>query len=351
MRTVSQIERPIPTERDDEIEHIIITDTGSEDAKLNERIIVEQPVKWWINNTGGSVKMYKGGRLDGNFDATSKYHQLCCQFPRDTSRLWRTISGERVRPTQISSLLSQNPSGPSRSPSFCFRWDQPDEAYYIAKAKAGLAEFKADTDPDYSYVSEMSDYRGLFRCPERRRLLEKQELISMVKRVCDGISTSSAGGDGGDFLDYGMGAGELAGGVPDDLRGAISIYTNPKTGQATWICPRCTHNNRKEFGGTGYPVYHPVTREMRTILEVDKIIPTKEYKYKDRTKDAPHIIELVNKNPGITCYGIDIALNLPKGTAARLIEKELAGKVEVREKGKKGKKKSGVYPICTASFS
>jgi len=317
----------------------------------NKRITIKQPVKWWINDSGGWYKEYQDGSSDGKNKGIGKYRPLCCQFPRDTTSLWRHLSGQRVTPTQVSALLSQNPSGPSRSPSFCYKWDQPDEAYYIAKARAGLAEFRAETDSDYSYVSEMSDYRGLFRCPERLRLLEKRELISLVKRKCGGISTSSAGGDGGDFLDYGMGAGVLPGGVPDDLRGAISIYINPKTGQATWICPRCTHNNRKEFGGTGYPIYHQVTREMRTILEVDKIIPTKEYKYKDRTKDAPHVIVLVNRNPGISCYRIDRALNLPKGTAARLIEKELAGKVEVREKGKKGKKKYGVYPICTASFS
>jgi hypothetical protein len=347
MRIVSQIERPIPTERDDEIEHVIITDAGSEDAKLNERIIIEQPVKWWINNSGGSVKMYKSGRLDGNFDATSKYHQLCCQFPRDASHLWRTISGERVRPTQISSLLSQNPSGPSRSPSFCYRWDQADEAYYIAKARAGLAEFRAETDPDYSYVSELSEYRGLFRCPARLSLLERRGPAPLGKRSLCGISTSSAGDDGGDFLDYGRGAGELPGGVPDDLRGPISIYINPKTGQATWICPRCTYNNKKEFGGSGYPIYHPVTREMRTILEVDKIIPTKEYKYRDRTEDIPYIIELVNQHPGITYYGIDNALNLPKNTAKRIIEKEMVGLVELRQK----KEKIRVYPICKAPFS
>jgi len=349
MRTVSQVERPPPTERDDEIEHIIITDTGSEDAKLNERITIEQPVRWWINDSGESVKELKDGRLTGSPEKlTGKYHQLCCQFPRDASCLWRTVSGERVRPTQISSILSQNPSGPSRSPSFCYRWDQVDEAYYIAKARAGLAEFRAETEPDrYSYVSEFSEYRGLFRCPARLRLLERRGPVPLGRRSLCGISTSNAGDDGGDWLDYGRGAGELPGGVPDDLRGPISIYTNPKTGQATWVCPRCTYNNRKEFGGSGYPVYHPVTREMRTILEVDKIIPTKEYKYRDRTEDIPYIIELVNQRPGITYYGVDDALNLPKNTAKRIIEKEMAGLVELRQK----KGKIRVYPICKAPFS
>ncbi|MFZ2535936.1 hypothetical protein, partial [Methanothrix sp.] len=91
----------------------------------------------------------------------------------------------------------------------------------------------------------------------------------------------------------------------------------------------------KRFGGDGHPIKHSITREMRAILSEAGIIPSKEYKYKDRTVDVDAIITLVNTNPGISYYRIDQAFGWPKGTAERLIKNHLKGKVKVR-KGKKG---------------
>lgn len=85
---LKQIKRPLPTEIDDEPELIdlssLLTSTSDEDQKLNERITIEQPVQWWINESGESVKLYKNGRLEGKTKGTSKYRQLCVEFPRDT---------------------------------------------------------------------------------------------------------------------------------------------------------------------------------------------------------------------------------------------------------------------------
>jgi len=172
---LKQVVRPLPIEIDDEPELIdlsaLFTSTSDEDPTLNERIVVEQPVRWWINESGGSVKLYKDGRLDGEIKGTSRYQLLCIDFPRDTSRLWRTTLGERIKPTQISSLLSQNTDGASRSPNFCYKWDQPDEGYYKARAKEGLAEFIADTGSNYFCVPYASKYRYLFKCPDLEKII------------------------------------------------------------------------------------------------------------------------------------------------------------------------------------
>ena len=330
---LKQIKRPLPTEIDDEPELIdlsaLFTSTSDEDLKLNARIIVEQPVRWWINESGDSVKLYKDGRLEGESKGTSKYQPLCIEFPRDTSRLWRTTLGERIKPTQISSLLSQNIDDTSRSPNFCYKWDQPDEGYYKARAKEGLAEFIADTRSNYYCVPEGAPLRWMFKCPEQRKTMVRVEGVPDCSQLdeSDGCSYFE------DCSDYGSGHMELP--PPKTYNGDILIYVNPKTGQAEYICPRCSYNNSKMFGGDGHPVKHPITREMRSVLSEAGIIPSKEYKYKDRTVDVDAIITLVNTNPGISYYRIDQAFGWPKGTAERLIKKQLKGKVKVR-KGRKG---------------
>jgi hypothetical protein len=326
---LKQIKRPLPTEIDDEPELIdlssLLTSTSDEDQKLNERITIEQPVQWWINESGESVKLYKNGRLEGKTKGTSKYRQLCVEFPRDTSRLWQTVLGERVRPTQISSLLSQNLDDTPRSPNFCYKWDQSDEGYYRARAKEGLAEFIAETVPNYYCVPAASPDRWRFKCPDRKKL---------------SVSSGRVWGDACDDdvgecnnWDYGGGAYELP--PPNTLLGDILIYVNPRTGQAEYTCPRCSHNNNKRFGGDGHPIKHSITRELRAILSEAGIIPSKEYKNKDRTVEADAIITLVNTTPGISYYRIDQTFGWPKGTAERLIKNRLEGKVKVR-KGKKG---------------
>lgn len=336
---LKQIKRPLPTEIDDEPELIdlsaLFTSTSDEDLKLNARIIVEQPVRWWINESGDSVKLYKDGRLEGESKGTSKYQPLCIEFPRDTSRLWRTTLGERIKPTQISSLLSQNIDDTPRSPNFCYKWDQPDEGYYKARAKEGLAEFIADTRPNYYCVPEGAPLRWMFKCPELKKELEKISAMVRVEGVpdCSQLDESDGCSYFEDNSDYGSGHMELP--PPKIYHGDILIYVNPKTGQAEYTCPRCSYNNNKRFGGDGHPIKHSITREMRAILSEAGIIPSKEYKYKDRTVDVDAIITLVNTNPGISYYRIDQAFGWPKGTAERLIKNHLKGKVKVR-KGKKG---------------
>lgn len=336
---LKQRERPLPTEIDDEPELIdlssLITHTqDAETSNLNERIIIEQPVKWWIDESGNSVKMYEDGRLDGDLKATSKYHALCCLFPRDTSRLWKSSIGERVRPTQIISLLTQNPTGGTRSPHFCYKWDQTDEAFYRAKAKEGLAEFIADTRPNYFCVPHVSTYRHLFKCPD----LEK--IIAAISAARDGSVEPELDDDPGyddDNVDYGCDHFELP--PPDVQQGDILIHVDPKTGQATYVCPRCTYNNKKIFGGTGYPVKHSISRDVRQKLEEANIIPIKEYKTKKRgDREANEVLSVLERFPrGISAYQVDNICGWPEKTTQRTVKKYLNDVVV--ERTMKGKKK------------
>jgi hypothetical protein len=175
----------------------------------------------------------------------------------------------------------------------------------------------------------------MFKCPE----LEK--ILATVRT--EGTSTVRPGGDETDEYsyfedncDYGSGHYELP--PPSVRRGDILIYVSPKTGQASYVCPRCTYNNKKIFGGTGYPVKHPIGRDVRQKLSEADIIPAKEYKNKDRTVEVDAIIDLVDKTPrGIGYYKIDQAFAWPKGTAKRLVEKHLKDRVVVRVKDGKTK--------------
>lgn len=344
---MAQVKRPIPTEIDDEPEHIDLSSliSPAQDAgelKLNERIIIEQPVEWWINDSGDSVKMYEDGRLDGRINATSKYRSLCCLFQKDTSNLWRSSIGERVRPTQVISLLTQNPTGGTRSPHFCYKWDQTDEAYYKAQAKRGLAEFIADTRPNYYCVPEDGPYRWMFNCPELKK--EREKIAGMVHAAEATTPMNINEADEAeestyleDNCDYGCGHTELP--SPRVRRGDILIYVDPMSGQASYVCPRCTHKNKKIFGGTGYPVKHSIDRELREKLSSAGIIPVKEYKNKKHTdREANEVLSILEKLPrGISAYQIDKTFGWHEKTTQRLVNKYL--KDVVVERTKNGKKR------------
>jgi hypothetical protein len=335
-----QIERPAPTEIDDEIELIdlstLTTTTGDdkETAKVNETITIEPPVKWWINDSGDSVKEYKDGRLEGKFKATSKYRQLCVEFPRDTSRIWRSGIGERIRPTQIVSLLSQNLSGEGRPASTFYWWKQTDEGYYLAQAKKGLAEFIAETTPNYYCVPQGSKHRLKFKCPD---LSKSKTLYSDQLRF--GPSAGYGGTDDHDATAY-DGDNETSG--PADI-GDILIYINPANDQAIWYCPKCTRLNAEKYGGDGKSVTHPVPRELRDLLAKDGIIPPKEYKYKDRLAETDKLLDLIIKNPGMSFYQLDQAMGWDSDgrNSERIINKHLMDKVRLA----KGRGKNKGYKV------
>jgi hypothetical protein len=322
----------LPTEVDNEIELIDLSNltsiTPEEDAaisSLNYRFVPKHPVAWEINGSGGSHKMYADGSIEFNEKGSGEYYPI---YPK-----CNTPTRPRTTHTQIISLLTQNNSGPNRPANFFFWKPQPDEGYYISKAKEGLAEFIAATRPNYFCVPEDSSERWWFKCPE----LEK--FLAAVAKTRESSIESDDGTElepePYDNVDYGCGTGVgLA--PPRVHRGDILIHVAPKTGQATYVCPRCTYNNKKIFGGTGHPVKHPIDRDLRKRLEEDGIIPVKEYKYKDRTAEVDAIIDVVNMNPrGISYYKIDQGFAWPKGTAERLVKKYLKDRVIIKEKNGK----------------
>lgn len=335
----------LPTEVDNEIEIIdlsSLTDvTPEEDAELlslNHRFVVNHPVKWEINGSGGSRKIYQDGSIEFNEIGSGPYHEV---YPKcDTQRCdicsphrtppYRTITGEKIKPTQITSLLSQNLEGTSRSPNFCYLWDQTDEGYYKAEAKKGLPEFIAATRENYYYIPEDSGYRGRFKCPKR------EENVRGMGTSSEGEPFSYDNHDDYDNCDD----ENWRTPTPEWKKGDILIYVNPKTGQAEYYCPRCSRANSKYYGGDSKPVKHTIPRKLRDELAADHIIPSKEYKYKDRTLEVDTVLALVTKNPGISYYRLDKESRWPKGTAERLINNHLKGKVRVL-KGKRGYR---VYP-------
>lgn len=321
----------LPTEVDNEIELIDLSNltsiTPEEDAvlsALNYRVVPKHPVKWEINGFGGFRKIYEDGSIEFNEKGCGDYHEI---YPK-----CNTLTRPKIKHTQIISLLTQNNSGLTRPANFCYRWDQTDEAFYRGKAKEGLAEFIAETRPNYFCVPYASKYRYLFKCPD----LEK--IIATISSARGGTAETEYDDTEYDEsnVDYGCGHFELP--LPNVQQGDILIHVDPKTGQATYVCPRCTYNNKKIFGGTGYPVKHSIDRDIRQKLSEAGIIPVKEYKNKDRTVEVDAIINLVDKNPrGIGYYKIDQAFAWPKGTAKRLVEKHLRDRVLVRVKDGKTK--------------
>ena len=285
----------LPTEVDNEIESMDLSNltsiTPEEDAallSLNYRVVPKHPEKWEINGSGGSRKIYEDGSFEFNEKGSGDYHEI---YPK-----CKTPIRPKITHTQIMSLLTQNPTGGTRSPHFCYKWDQTDEAYYRAQANKERAEYIADTTPNYYCVPEDSPHRGMFKCPELEKILAtvRTEGTSTIHPVGDEAEEDNYFEDN---CDYGCGYHELP--PPRVRRGDILIYVSPKTGQASYVCPRCTYNNKKIFGGTGYPVKHPIGRDVRQKLSEADIIPAKEYKNKDRTVEVDAIINLVDKTPSV----------------------------------------------------
>jgi hypothetical protein len=333
---LKQIERPLPTEIDDEPELIDLSTsfpsaTDEDLSKLNERITVEQPVQWWINESGGSVKLYKDGRLEGENKGTGGYHELCVEFPRDTSRLWRSVIGERVTPTQIISLLTQNLNDTPRPASTFFWRKQTDEGYYIAKAKEGLAEFIAENRENYYLVDENSKYRLKFRCPKMGKSDKEHGRLGDCDE--DEVDDADLNKYGISWVDY-----------PLMNIGPILIHVDPDSGQARWICPRCSKENSKKYRGDGKAIKHTVPRALRDALAKDGIIPPKEYKYKDRLAEAPKLLSIITKNPGMSFYELDHAMGWDSDgkNSERIIMKHLKDKVDLR-RGRKGHKGYKIY--------
>jgi hypothetical protein len=333
-------ERSLPIEADNEIEFIDLSNltgiTSKDDAELSElnrRILIKHPIKWEINSSGGSRKIYQDGSIELNERGTSEYHEI---YPKcDTQRHdicssfrappYKTITGACIKPTQINSLLSQNLDGKTtRPPSNFFWWDQTDEGYYKAVAKEGLPELIAATRENYYNIPETSKHRLKFRCPhmgksdrEHGRLGDSDLDIddAILRDDYDGYFRQQ-------FLHW--------------QTGDILIHVNPENDQAVFYCPKCSR-------AEGKAIKHAVPRKLRDALAADGIIPFKEYKYKDRLAEADEILKLVHETPGISYYGLDKEMGWPKGTAERVINKHLKDKVRVR-KAKKPKKGYGVYP-------
>ena len=139
-RSRKQSSARLPIEIDNEIELIDLSNltgiTSKEDAELldlNRRPTINHPAKWEINGSGGSRKIYQDGSIELSEKGTSPYHEI---YPKcDTQRHdicskyrappYRTITGACVRPTQISSLLSQNIDGGSDRQTFAINGIKP----------------------------------------------------------------------------------------------------------------------------------------------------------------------------------------------------------------------------------
>ena len=119
-----------------------------------------------------------------------------------TSHRYRNLAGQKVKPTRIVSLLTQNPgsitknesyegyafAGSKRPASQIYWWRQPDEGYYEKAAKRNLAFFLAQNEPNYYVVEENSPHRlgeakdviiGTF--PDRSMI----DITIVVKRLND----------------------------------------------------------------------------------------------------------------------------------------------------------------------
>jgi len=321
-----QIERPLPTELDDEIEFIQFCPqdrSSSEDISLNKGLdTVEQPVQWWINDAGSSIREYKDGRLEGNFNATTKYRELSLVSFRDTSRLHRTILGEKISPTQVISLLSQNLNDTPR-PINATPWStQPDEGYYISELKKGDPEWIATTRENYYCINENSEHRLKFRCPE------------LVKGDRESVNQEFLNGDKDEYCILGEDSW-LDRPIVDI--GDILVYINPANDQAVWHCPRCSKKYNKK-------VTHPLPKNLRTALMKDGTIPSKKYKNKNRLEEAPELLKFIIKHGGMSFYELDQAMGWDTDgrTSERIINKQLKDRVELR-KSRKGHKGYRVY--------
>lgn len=340
--------RSLPIEKDDEIELIdlsILTNTNPKDeaelSSLNSRITPRHPVKWWIYDAGGSCKEYPDGSIELTGDPSGKLHELypkCdaevkCDICSARRPPYRTITGEKVKPTQIIALLTQNLDAsapdekiePSRSASDFPWWNQPDEGYYEAGAKKGLAEFIADTRENYYFVEENSKHRLKFRCPEMARSDKECGRL--------GDYDDDEGSIEAELNKY----GESWVDNPLSDIGDILIYVNPENEQAVWHCPRCSISQGKK-------VVHTLSHSLREELAKEGLIPSKEYKHKDRLAEAPRLLEIISEKQGLSFYELDqmMGWGTDGRTSERIIKKQLKDKVKLR-KGRKGNKGYKVY--------
>ena len=264
-------EKSLHCQTDDEIELIDLSSltsiTSKEEAELsslNYRISPRHPTKWWINEAGGSWKEYPDGSIELTGDPSGRYHELylkCdsevkCDICSARRPPYKTITSEKVNPTRIISLLSQNLDSIPRQASTFFWWKQPDEGHYIAKAKEGLAEFIAETRENYYLVPENSILRPRFRCPEIGNSIKDSGRIGDYDDE-DIFYLNEYGVDlnknGVDLNKYGEAWTDRP--FYADI-GPILIYVNPKNDQALFYCPRCGKANSKRLGGDGKAVKH-----------------------------------------------------------------------------------------------
>jgi len=245
---------------------------------------------------------------------------------------YKNLAGQRVTPTRINSLLTQNPGDTYRPSSSFFWWKQTDESYYIAKAKEGLAEFIAETRENYYLVDENSTHRLKFRCPKIGKGDKEQGRLG----DCDEDEADDV-----DFNKYGVSWTDYP--LLMDI-GPILIHVDPDSDQARWICPRCSKANSKKYRGDGKAIKHNVPRDLRDALAKDGVIPPKVYKYKDRLAEAPKLLALITKNPGVSFYELDHAMGWDSDgkNSERIIMKHLKDKVDLR-RGRKGHKGYKVY--------
>lgn len=265
-------------------------DKEQELIDLNRRVKIEHPHEWLYCPSDGEEPRFIYDK--------SGWHE---------PPTYKNLAGQRVKPTQIISLLTQNPTDGTRPASSFFWWKQPDEDHYVTWARAGMAEFLAETRENYYFVDEHSGHRLRFKCPDPTR------------------------------------GGTLYGSHPTDI-GSIAIYINPANGQAFWICPKCTQLNSKKYGGDGRAVKHPISRELRDELARDGVLPAKIYKHKDRASEKDKLIDVIRRNPGSSFYELDQLMGWGGNgeTSKRVINRHLMNVVDLK-KGRKGHKGYKVY--------
>jgi|APFre7841882654_1041346.scaffolds.fasta_scaffold04211_2 hypothetical protein len=345
----SQIQKYRPTlpeadEKDvlDRIDLSTLSTISSDESALNHREDFQDPITGFYAPAGYQLEFFyneKIGRLLPRFVVESA---------RKTPKYINMV-GQRVEPTRIISLLTQNPGtvisttegqygtdGPRRPASQIYWWRQPDEGYYTKEVNKNLVSFLAETEPNYYIVEGNSKHRLKFKCPRQPK----------------GIPH---------WYDWPDDNGEL---MVDDNENVelpkemddISIYIDPDNDRARWACPRCTAEaSRKQMSieeckilghrhqiRDTVTIFHDISRTLRIELASDRFIPGKEYKYKDRLNEAPKLLKYIARNQGMSLNELDKAMEWPHGTAERIITTQLGDKVDLR-KGRKGYKGYKAY--------
>jgi len=140
------IKRPLPTEMDDEVPIIDLSDlTTTTDQPEKDFESILKPGEWCMIPTKGEWTRYHTDGTTSTYYvledrlcllSDSRFSQLAVPRPAPT---YKNLAGQRVTPTRVSSLLTQNPSGESTRPaSTSPEWDQIDEGHYLREAKKGL---------------------------------------------------------------------------------------------------------------------------------------------------------------------------------------------------------------------